>query len=197
MHGLWVNGFDMSLLRQRLSGQFHTHQFSYNSVRYSPAENAAILNQFVDSINAEVIHFVGHSLGGLLIRHLFAAFPDQKPGRVVTLGTPHQNSHSAAVLDQFPLTRSLLGRSVEEGLLGQIPAWQSRCEIGSIAGTLRFGLGVIIPGLQQPSDGTVSVEETRLDGMTDHLCLPLSHFGLLLSTRASAATEKFLQQGHF
>lgn len=197
VHGLWVNGMDMSLLRHRLKKHYKCHQFSYNSVRYQSEENAEKLNRYVSSIDAETIHFVGHSLGGLVVRHLLHRFVQPKPGRIVTLGTPHNQSHSARQLSRFLPTKFLLGKSINNGLLGAMPAWTSSRELGSIAGTLRFGMGIIIPGLPVPNDGTVAVKETQLAGMNDHLSLPLSHFGLLWSSGASDAVLKFLQNGKF
>ena len=198
VHGLWVNGFDMSLLRQRLrKAGYATHQFSYNSVTCDSLENAEKLNNFVQEIDTATIHFVGHSLGGIVIRHLFHQHPQQKPGRVVTLGTPHQQSHAARQLSTFLPGRLMLGKSAAHGLLGEIPKWQGSHELGSVAGRFQFGMGLIIPGIPRPNDGTVAVEETRLEGMTEHLTLPLSHFGLLLSLRASNAIVKFLQNGKF
>lgn len=197
VHGLWVNGLDMSLLRHRLQKQYACHQFSYSSVFHAPAENAEKLNEFTANIDADTIHFVGHSLGGLVIRHLFHHHPQQKPGRIVTLGTPHNQSRSAARLSRFLPTRIMLGKSIDNGLLGGLPNWSAQRELGSIAGTLRFGLGILIPGLPEPNDGTVAVEETRLQGMGDHLILRLSHFGLLLSASASTAVVQFLQHGKF
>ncbi len=197
VHGLWVNGVDMSLLRYRLGEHYDTHQFSYNSVCCDAVENAERLHAFVSGINKETIHLVGHSLGGLVIRHLFHLYPQQKPGRIVTLGSPHNNSYSAHQLSRFQLTKLMLGRSINNGLLGEMPPWTGPRELGSIAGTLRLGMGIIIPGLPVPNDGTVSVEETRLKGMTDHLVLHLSHFGLLLSSKAGNAVIQFLQNGKF
>ncbi len=98
---------------------------------------------------------------------------------------------------QFLPTKILLGQSIDDGLLGEMPDWTSSRELGSIAGTLRFGMGIIIPGLPAPNDGTVAVEETRFNGLNDHLSLPLSHFGLLRSSRANDAVVKFLQNGNF
>ena len=197
IHGLWVNGLDMSLLRHRLGEHYEVYQFTYSSVVSTPAENAARLNDFLQRIESSTVHLVAHSLGGIVVRHLYQAFPRQAPGRVVTLGSPHKGSHSAQQLDAFSFTRLLLGRSTQAGLLGDIPPWQQGAELGSIAGTLRFGMGVVIPGLEAPNDGTVSVAETRLEGMVDHVCLPLSHFGLLLSSQAFEQIVNFLRHGKF
>ncbi|HSR63262.1 MAG TPA: alpha/beta fold hydrolase [Gammaproteobacteria bacterium] len=198
VHGLWMNGLEMSLLGKRLSRTgFKTLRFKYPSVNSGPPDNANALQEFIQGIDSEKLHFVCHSLGGLVVRHLFHRFPDQRPGRIVTLGTPHRFSQAAKYLAGRETGRRILGHSVKSGLLGNVPAWSGSHELGVIAGRLRFGLGMIIPGIPRPNDGTVAVSETRLDGMTDHIVLPVSHFGLLISAAAADQTLRFLQTGHF
>jgi len=198
VHGLWMNGLDMTLLRQRLVKQgYQTFQFSYPTVRRTPLENAMALHAFIKKIDSPSIHFVCHSLGGLVIRHLFHEYPDQKPGRIVTMGTPHRPSSSAKQLSRFLPGQIILGKSLVNGLLGNIPRWKGERELGSIAGTLQFGMGMIIPNVARPNDGTVAVEETKLEGMTDHIVLHVSHFGLLVSAKASQEVCYFFQHGKF
>ncbi len=198
VHGLWVNGLDMALLRYRLVRYgFDTYQFSYRSVRDAPATNAERLAGFIRTLDHPVVHFIGHSLGGIVIRHYFAGRHDHRPGRIVTLGTPHQSSQAARALLRFRPTRRLLGKSVQAGLAGAIPPWEGRCELGSIAGSVRLGLGLMMAGVPQPSDGTVAVAETRLENMADHLIIRASHLGLLLSRQAAWQCEHFLRQGRF
>lgn len=198
VHGLWTNGMEMSLLRTRLQKSgYETRRFSYASMASTPVENAVGLQGFLQDIDSPVIHFVCHSLGGLVVRHLFHEYPDQKPGRVVTLGTPHQLSSAAQQLSRFLPSRLLLGKSVKQGLLGQTPPWRGKRELGSIAGKLRFGMGMFIPNIPKPNDGTVAVAETQLAGAKDHIVLPASHFGLLISRSVFTQTIHFLQQGSF
>jgi pimeloyl-ACP methyl ester carboxylesterase len=198
IHGIWTNGMEMSLLRKRLSTEgYITQQFTYRSVQASPSENALELASLARSINTPVIHFVCHSLGGLILRHMFVACPEQKTGRVVTLGTPHQASSAARQLSRFSLGRLLLGQSVEQGLLGQAPPWRTNHELGVIAGTLQVGVGMIIPGIPTPNDGTVAVKETELPGMKDHITLFTSHTGMLLSHKVFQQAVYFLRHGLF
>lgn len=198
VHGLWMNGWDMCLLRLRLEhAGYDVRRFSYRSMRSTPLENAMDLNDYIQTLGAPMLHLVAHSLGGLVVRHLFHEYPRQGPGRVVTLGTPHQPSSTARTLSEFPLTRELLGKSTVNGLLGNTPPWNSDHEIGSIAGSFRFGLGIIIPGVISPGDGTVAVSETHLEGMKDHTVVHASHTGLLLSKRAANQVIHFLQTGQF
>lgn len=196
IHGLWMPGLDMSLLKRRLEPQgYRCHILRYASLRRTPRENARRLLEQCDRIDAPVLHFVGHSLGGLVIRHMFDLEP-QRPGRVVTLGTPHRPSHTAQIMYRAALL-PLLGLSIEQGLIGGAPAWSSSHPLGSIAGTLGLGLGRLIPGLAKPNDGTVAVAETECPGMVDHIKLPLTHTSLLFSRVAAEQTARFLREGHF
>lgn len=198
LHGLWMNGWDMSVLRRRLNkAGYRAHQFSYPSFRQPPRANASKLDAFVSALNTERVHFIAHSLGGLVLRHFFHAFPAQPGGRVVTLGTPHSGSSAARWLDMNGLGSSLLGQSIDAGLIGELPAWNAARDLGVIAGTLRMGFGCIIPGIPKPNDGTVSVTETRLPNMADHIALPVSHFGLLFSRSVVAQALHFLENGAF
>jgi len=198
IHGLWLNGMDMSLLRYRLrKSGYHPLLFRYPGTRLTPRENAVLLNRFLNGVDAAIVHFVCHSLGGLVIRHLFNDWPGQRPGRVVTLGTPHKPSYCAYRLAGVAPGRKMLGQSIIDGLLGNVPAWKGTHDLGSVAGTLRLGMGLLIPGLPAPNDGTVAVEETRLKGMKDHATINASHFGMLLSTEAARMCATFLEQGFF
>jgi len=198
VHGLWMTGIDMSLLRRRLRQcGFKTVRFSYPTVHQNIVQNAQRLQHFVDKIEADVIHFVGHSLGGLVIRQLFNDFPGQRPGRIVTIGTPHTGSLVARQFNRSSLGRLILGHSLDRGLLGDIPPWSSYREIGVIAGTLSIGVGRVVPGLPHPNDGTVAVAETFFEGMTDHITVHVSHTALLFSREVALQACAFLKTGGF
>lgn len=198
VHGLAMQGWDMELLRRRLEGfGYEAALFRYPSRRRPLEDNAELLDAYVRGRHAARLHFVAHSLGGLLIRHLFHRFPEQPPGRVVTLGTPHAGSAAAKVLARSRLGRLFLGHSIDGGLLGDVPPWHGRRELGVLAGDLAIGFGHLVGSLEEPSDGTIGVSETRLAGMADHLVLPVSHIGMLLSAPVAAHTAYFLEHGRF
>jgi hypothetical protein len=172
---------------------------SYHSVARGLRENAGMLARHCAGLEADTVHFVGHSLGGLVILALFHLFPDQRPGRIVTMGTPHGGSEAARRLTARQWLRPLLGRGVAELAQGRHLEWPAPDrDIGVIAGDHALGVGrLLVPGLARPSDGTVRVAETRLSGARDHRVLPVSHTGMLLSSRAAAATAGFLRAGAF
>lgn len=196
--GLYLAGPYLIPLQRRLGRcGFEASRFSYPSVRRTVKENAARLQGFVGAIDGDVVHLVGHSLGGLVIRQWLHDYPDQRPGRIVTLGTPHGGSHVARRLSRWPAGRVLLGRSLAHGLLGDLPAWDGALALGVIAGTLGMGMGWLVPGLERPNDGTVAAVETRLEGMTDYIELPVTHTCMLFSRRAGAQVCAFLSTGRF
>lgn len=200
VHGIWMKGYEMNCLRRRLSGQGYTcHQFSYASLFATPAQNAAALDRFLKTIDADIIHLVAHSLGGIVVAHLFEAFPLQKPGRVVLLGSPMRGSAVARRLGGSVLTRGLMGLSVQRGLLGDAPPLKCQREVGMIAGTQGMGVGtfVMLGKLEKPNDGTVSVAETDIPNLTEHLQVPYSHFTMLLAEPVAKAVASFLAVGRF
>lgn len=197
IHGLWMTGMDMTLLRWRLSRcGFRTYRFHYHSLLRDLVANAAELQRFLAHVPGGRVHLVGHSLGGLVIRELFHHFPDQRPGRVVTLGTPHNASAVARHLRQARFGRLLLGRSAE-ALCADLPPWDGSRELGVIAGTLPLGIGRLFGGLPGPNDGTVAVEETRLENAADQIEIAVSHMGLVTSAVVARQTCAFLRHGRF
>ena len=197
IHGLYMHGACMTLLARRLSRQgYRTRLFTYPSLRQPLAASVLALSGLVRSAATPVVHLVAHSMGGLLVRHLLAGAPALPPGRVVTLGTPHQGSRLARKLGAGRL-RFILGHSLEQGLLGDLPPWPADRELGSLAGALNIGLGRLFGPAPAPADGPVTVAETRLAGMTDHICLSVSHIGMLLSPRVAEQVGAFLTTGRF
>lgn len=197
VHGLWMKGPEMYLLRRRLRhAGYRVYQFSYRSVGRELAENASRLNEFVTRLGERRVHFVAHSLGGLVVRRLFHDHPDQPPGHIVTLGTPHSGSYVADRLSRAGFIRKILGCSLMP-LTGELSHWHGERQLGSIAGSMSIGLGWIVRDLPKPNDGTVAVEETRLEQGSDHLVVHTSHMGMLLSRRVVEQTLHFLSHATF
>ncbi len=197
VHGLYLSGNWMRVLASRLR-QFGLQPvpFNYPSRRAAPEACADRLHEWLSARRAERVDFVAHSLGGLVLRYLFFRHPEQRPGRVVTLGTPHQPCYAARWIRDHDLGFAI-GSAAMPVLLGRVPAWDARVELGSIAGNLAVGLGRLFPGLPKPNDGTVAVSETRADGMADHLVLHTTHTGLIFSESVAVAAAEFLERGRF
>jgi pimeloyl-ACP methyl ester carboxylesterase len=199
VHGLWKSGGESLILRWRLASQFgfRTHVFRYDSLS-SMTEITTRLAKFVRELQLPTVRWVGHCLGGLVIYRFLERYPAQPPGRVVFLASPSMGSRSAASAGRIKLLARLMGKSVTEELLRpRIRHWGTHRDLGVIAGTRPLGLGQLVARFDEDYDGTVGVSETRLPGATDHLVLPVSHHGMLLSARVALETGLFLQRGSF
>ena len=200
VHGLWLNGAEFTLMRRRLAARhgFEGHRFNYRSV--GPLDDSvARLEEFVRRIDAERVHFVAHSLGGVVLTRFFERISGLPSGRVVFLGSPAVGSATAQRVARHSLLAPLLGRTVADELVNPCGArtWCADRELGCIAGTRPMGLGRLFARFDEESDGTVAVSETKLPGHTAHLTLPVSHTGMLLSTRVADQVGEFLESGAF
>jgi pimeloyl-ACP methyl ester carboxylesterase len=147
------------------------------------------------------VHFVCHSMGGLLARAYLAKHKLARLGRVVMLGTPNGGSEIADRLQNLKAYRAFfgpagqqLGTKRDAAMVALLPAIDY--PIGIIAGN-RSIYPISSIGLPRPHDGRVSVINTRLDGMADHIVIRTSHPWLVRNGEAIAQTIAFLRDGRF
>lgn len=202
VHGLFMNGADFLVLRRRLLRDFgaplNVHVFRYRSTTATMADITSRLQAFVRSLAPRSLHFVAHSLGGLVVHRFLECYPEQAPGRVVLLGSPMVASRAAAAIARVKWAAAMVGRCVAEELFAERPrGWVAERDLGVIAGTMPMGLGRLFTRFDEESDGTVAVSETRIPGAADCLSLPVSHMGLLVSARVARETAAFLKTGKF
>lgn len=200
MHGLWLPGEESLVLKHHLAEEFahELHWFRYFGASESMSDITARLAAFVQELAASEVHFVGHSLGGLVLYRLLERFPEQPPGRVVFLGVPCVTSRAAQHAAMFGPLAQLMGPTVAEELLTpQERRWTHPHPLGVVAGNQPLGLGQFFAHFDEENDGTVAVSETRIPGATDQLTLPVSHLGMLLSARVAHEVGNFLTRGQF
>lgn len=198
VHGLWMTGVDMTPLALRLKkAGFRVFWFHYHSTSETLEEVALHLNAYLRRIPGQTLHLVAHSMGGLVVRRLFTDHPEQRPGRIVTIATPHLSSRIARTLGGQRWGRWVLGRAYRS-LTEPLPPWDGCRELGAIAGDMPgLGLGRIVERLPGRSDGTVGINEALPANATDTIILEAGHMGLLLSAEAARQTVCFLRQGRF
>lgn len=141
------------------------------------------------------IHFVTHSMGGLVLRQL-AQDQSLRIGRVVMLAPPNHGSEIIDRLGDNALFRRLAGPAAQQLRSAAPEPATTPFELGVLAGdrTLNPWLSLLLPGA---NDGKVTVASTRLPGMRDFRVLPTSHPLILHDRTAIAMTLNFLEYGCF
>jgi len=197
LHGLWMRAFTLVALRHRLQRAGHSVQlYDYASVSRGAEVSVHGLLHRVRALKSTKVHLVGHSLGGLIALQALQREPELTRGRVVCLGSPLRGSAIARNVARLPGGALVVGKNIDI-LRHGIERWHGRQQVGAIAGRLPFGFGFAVGGLTSPHDGTVSVAETQLPGLTDHCVVAATHAGLLFSDEAAGQVITFLRDGHF
>jgi pimeloyl-ACP methyl ester carboxylesterase len=205
IHGLGRSSLTMKRLERELKKcGYQVFNLSYPSTKL-PIEEictrylAPLLEAGLSDSTCE-IHFVTHSLGGIVLRQYLADHPLPNLGRVVMLGPPNHGSEVVDCLKKCWLGRCVLG--------------PGGCQLGTTAedlpqrlGPVNFSLGVIagdhswnpwfsllIPG---KDDGKVSVASTKVEGMSDFLLSHGSHTWLMWRRENIKQSVFFLEHGHF
>jgi pimeloyl-ACP methyl ester carboxylesterase len=185
VHGLWMTGTEMRVLGGRLEESgYRVRYFRYRSWRGGLAQAADALRGFVEGTDAERVHLVGHSLGGVVIAKMLEDAPLSRPGRVAMLGSPMAGSDAARIMSRRRVGRWLVGGVIREGIVEHAPKWPGERDLLVIAGDIPFGSGLLL-GLKKPHDGVIRVEETFVEGART-VTVRASHVGLLLSRKVAA-----------
>ncbi len=149
---------------------------------------------------AKTIHFVSHSLGGILVRTYLARHDLKELGRVVMLSPPNQGSEIADELGEIPWLSAWLGPASRQLGTGadDLPRRLGPVDypVGVIMGNRSVNpfFSWIIPG---EDDGTVSVASARLRGMTDFLLVSHSHTFIMFANDVAEQVAHFLRYGRF
>ena len=146
------------------------------------------------------IHFVTHSLGGIMVRSYFKRHPDARLGRVVMLGPPNQGSEVVDRLGLWLPFKMLNGPAGSE--LGTRPD-----SIPNALGPVNFELGIIAGDrsinwinsmmIKGRDDGKVSVERTKVQGMKEHIVVHAAHPFMMKNKTVVENTIRFLKTGTF
>ena len=204
VHGLGRTTASMAILASRLEeAGFRVVRFGYPS-RTEPIE------ALVDRLRVAVerccgddpgrVHFVTHSMGGVLVRSYLSERPGPHAGRVVMLSPPNQGSEIVDAFADSTVLGSFLGPAGSR--LGTTPD-----AIASQLGPIRFGLGIItgnrslspigswlIPG---PDDGKVGVDRANVEGSAAFLVLPATHTFIMNRRDVADEVVYFLRHGRF
>lgn len=205
LHGLARSEASMLILQQVL--EFH----GYRTVNETYPSDTAPISELVDYVGRsaaqcgdERMHFVTHSLGGILVRAWLAQGHPANLGRVVMLAPPNHGSEIVDAIRQNDVLNEVatflngpatvqLGTG-SDSFVDTLPPVDF--ELGVIAGDVPINpIGAAVIG--QRSDGTVSVDSTRVEGMADHVTIDASHTLIMMNPIAMAEVLEFLRNGVF
>lgn len=204
-HGLGRSDWSMWMFAHRLeSAGYKVCSLDYPTVGETVenvlAESTRQINACIES--APEVHFVGHSLGGLVIRAYLqsnkALLETDRVGKVVLIGTPNKGSELADYLSDSWVMK--IGGGIGQALMtGHNSLGQSLDELdvnlGVIAGTKSSGL--TRHKFRGLNDGLVSVESTKLERMSDFITVEVNHAQMRYSSEVAEQTIHFLQHGRF
>jgi pimeloyl-ACP methyl ester carboxylesterase len=197
IHGLWMNGLELTLLRRRLrKAGFRTRRFHYPSMRASLDANSRRFVHCIESTRPR--HIVAHSLGGLVTLRAFEIRPELPVERIVFMAAPVRGSSVARALMARPWGRRMLGKS-GPGVLAAAhqPVWRFAPPLGVLAGTQSAGFGRAAARFAGANDGTVALAETSIDGATDHVTVNAGHMTMVASREAADQVVHFLRKAAF
>lgn len=202
VHGLWNRGWSMAAMAKRLRAMQHrVSVFSYPTRSdsldgHADALHSFLLDKQLIGSGASAVHLVGHSLGGLVILNMCFRFDNLPDGRIVLLGSPVKGAAVVKRMEKLPGQRFIFGK-IKGGLLKGFQQTPQGHETGVLSGTRSLGVGKIIVQHDEPNDGSVTVNETLLDGLKDRIELDVAHTQMLISSAVVAQVDHFLMRGSF
>ncbi len=205
LHGLARTNNSMQKIEQRLSAK------GYRVLNLDYSSRAEKIEQIVQQTlipqlhrfykdTTKQIHFVTHSMGGIILRYYLNKKPDILVGRIVMLSPPNKGSEVVDFLKNVPGIKKLMGPAFEQLSADSASFVNSlkplKEEIGVITGnsSVNFINSILLPG---EDDGKVSVERARLAEMTDFLVVPRSHPFIMKAPEVITQIEYFLKNGVF
>lgn len=204
LHGLGRSAANMLVLKWRLG------RMGYRVCNIGYDTRVGGIEEALDAVHGSIercaipenapLHFVTHSLGGLVLRGLYARFDLPQTGRAVMLAPPNGGSEIADWIRKIGWTEKLMGPLAGQlGTRGEdLPQSLPKPPIpfGVIAGDQWINpIGPVL--LPAPHDGTVSVASTRLPGMADHLVVPATHTFIMNQALVADQVDVFLREGRF
>ena len=183
---------------RKLLPHSHVHVFGYPSRKLALRDAAQNLSRFVtEHSRDEHASFIGHSLGGLIVRALEEAHPEPTQlQRLVTLGTPHQGSSVARLLAPNKFFRAIGGPVFHDLAAPKLSPTPSFLQVGCVIGHTNTPIG-FLPFLKGDNDGLVSVHEAVFPACQAEIRAPIFHGLFPFSSQATRLAVRFLEYGTF
>lgn len=203
LHGLARSDSSMKTMAAELNDAgYMTVNYDYPSTKFTIEELAdeAINDALLFCPSHPTIHFVTHSMGGILVRQYLSQHSIDNLGRVVMLGPPNKGSEVVDNLHNVPGYELINGPAGHQLGTDELSVpnklGPADFELGIIAGTRSINL-ILSTMLPETDDGKVTVENTKLKGMKDHIALPVTHPFMMKNQEVIEQVIHFLKSGSF
>jgi pimeloyl-ACP methyl ester carboxylesterase len=204
LHGIARRATSLRKMERALRAEgYLTFNLDYPSRRHSLQDIAEELHEPISQFASGIgrLHFVTHSMGGLVARAYLSRHRPENLGRVVMLAPPNAGSEVADLLRNNPIYRWFFGPA------GAQLTTTGDAALHAVLGTVNYPLGIIAGDrtinlisslvISGPDDGKVAVARTRVEGMADHIVLHTTHPLMMLNADVIGQTLHFLQHGRF
>lgn len=208
LHGILRSNVDMMPMALYFKSKgYDAHAIKYPSTEKTIEDLAHYIHETIGEYfgkDKPKVHFVTHSMGGLLARYYIHHYQPENLGKVVMLGTPNQGSESADFLMESEIFAPIFKKIY--GPAGQ----QLSTDQKHIADDITYPLGIIagnasinplspwmLADIETGHDGVVPIENTKIDGMTDHIVLHVAHTLMIIAPEVFKQAAYFLENNKF
>lgn len=202
-HGIARSSDHMKPLAKALQHEgFEVYNLDYPSTDFPLETLRDHMQRKISPIlqDADKVHFVGYSMGGLLTRAILSKKIPNNLGHVVLIGTPNHGSEVADFLKNNWFYQKIYGPAGQQ-------LTTKNLETENLFKPIDYSLGVIAGNatidpisswiIPNDDDGKVSIQSTKIAGMRDHITISSSHTFFPSNKEAQAQTIYFLKHGFF
>lgn len=196
-HGLFMQKEIMFYLKSSYEQRgYKVYNFNYNTIKFTE-KTLDDFSKFVSSIEEKKVYFVGHSMGGLLMKaYIEREKPVFEDMCLVTLGSPHKGSSFGKMVEESKFG-FVMGSSPDSGITNGLLNWSEYCPLGCIVGTKNIGINTLFDRTKNESDGTVMASEAFDDNADDVIKLKINHTGMVYSRKVVEQSVCFFKTKKF